>query len=235
MTIIGTQIDSDKRLLEFKSYEDYLDSLVTFVDLGYIGNLYTVRRLAELGYRCTGETLSEEAFYQRLKAVKNLLFPIYRSYELTSEFVTPSNAVMQELAFRERSNRLKIISTIIFIRSFTKLQFEVSGYIDFSERLEKENWLPYFQGKQKLWPRASDLAYYYWRTNKTCLNETSNYQPIIDPKHGLRFKHCHDRQLITVDPRIPSPGVDTTRIRVRCPEYEHVILYDHVIRCKSYT
>ncbi|XP_043250379.1 uncharacterized protein LOC122396233 isoform X2 [Colletes gigas] len=112
MTIIGTQIDSDKRLLEFKSYEDYLDSLVTFVDLGYIGNLYTVRRLAELGYRCTGETLSEEAFYQRLKAVRNLLFPIYRSYELTSEFVTPRDirdlwkgeVTRKELPFRDQGD-----------------------------------------------------------------------------------------------------------------------------------
>ncbi|KZC04532.1 Uncharacterized protein C4orf22 like protein [Dufourea novaeangliae] len=233
MTVLGTQIDSDRRLLEFTSYENYLDSLVTFVDLGYLRNLHTARQLAELGYRCTGETLSKDAFYRRLEAVKNLLFPVYRPYELTSEFITPSNAVMQELALRERLNRLKVISTIIFIRNFTKLQFEVSGYIDFSERLEKENWLPYFQGKKKLWPRPSDLAYYHWRTSKTCLNETSNYQPVIDPKLGLRFKHCHDRELISIDPGSPSPGMDTTRTRVRCPEYEHVILYDHMIRSKS--
>ncbi|XP_053972109.1 cilia- and flagella-associated protein 299-like [Hylaeus anthracinus] len=234
MSIVGTQIDSDKRLLKFKNYEDYLDSLVTFVDLGYIGNLYTARQLAELGYRCTGETLNEDAFYRRLKAVRDLLFPIYKPYELTSEFVTPSNAVMQELALRERLNRLKIVSTIIFVRNMTKLQFEISGYIDFSERLEKENWLPYFQGKKKLWPQASDLAYYHWRRNKTCLNETCNYQPIIDPKQGLRFKYCHDRHVITVDPKLPTPGVNTTRVRVRCPEYEHVILYDHLNRSKSH-
>ncbi|KAF3421152.1 hypothetical protein E2986_09079 [Frieseomelitta varia] len=150
MTEVGTQIDSDKRLLQFETYEDYLDSLITFVDLGYLGNLNIAHRLAELGYRCTGETLDEDTFYCRLKAVKNLFFPIYRPYELTSEHVTPSDNLMQELALRERLNRLKIISTIIFIRNLTKLQFEISGYIDFNERLEKENWLPYFQGRKKL-------------------------------------------------------------------------------------
>ncbi|XP_076755914.1 cilia- and flagella-associated protein 299-like [Xylocopa sonorina] len=233
MTEIGTQLDSDKRLLEFKTYEEYLDSLVTFVDLGYLGNLHVARQLAELGYRCTGETLNEETFYRRLKAVQDLLYPIYKPYILTSESVTPSGNLMQELALRERSNRLKIISTIIFIRNLTKLQFEISGYIDFSERLKKENWLPYFQENKKIWPCASDLAYYHWRTGKTCLNETSNYQPIIDPKLGLRFKHCHDRHFINVDPGAPSPGIYTTRLRIYNPGYEHIILYDHLLRSKS--
>lgn len=232
MIHIGTQIDSDKRLLKFNSYEDYLDSLVTFVDLGYLENLSVARRLAELGYRCTGETISRDAFYKRLKAVRDLLFPVYRPYVLTSEFVTPTNVVMQELALRERLNRLKIISTIIFIRNFTRLNFQISGYIDFSERLEKEDWLPYFEGKKKIWPYATDLAYYHWRTNKTCLNETSNYQPVIDPKQGLQFKNCQDRQIINIDPGACSPGVDTTRVRIHCRDYEHLILYDHVIRNK---
>ncbi|XP_033194160.1 cilia- and flagella-associated protein 299-like [Bombus vancouverensis nearcticus] len=232
MTAVGTQIDSDKRLIQFETYEDYLDSLVTFVDLGYLGNLNVARRLAELGYRCTSETLDEETFYRRLEAVKNLLFPIYRPYELTSEQVTPRDNIMQELALRERLNRLKIISTIIFVRNLTKLQFEISGYIDFSERLEKENWLPYFQGRKKIWPCASDLAYYYWRTGKTCLNKTSNFQPVIDPILGLRFKHCHDRHFINVDPGVPSPGIYTTRVRIHSQEYEHIILYDHVLRTR---
>ncbi|XP_017757719.1 PREDICTED: uncharacterized protein C4orf22 homolog [Eufriesea mexicana] len=232
MTVIGTQIDSDKRLLQFETYEDYLDSLITFVDLGYLGNLINARRLAELGYRCTGKTLDKDTFYRRLNAVKNLLFPIYKPYELISELITPRGNVMQELALRERLNRLKIISTIIFVRNLTKLQFEISGYIDFSERLEKENWLPYFQGRKKIWPYSSDLAYYDWKTGKTCLNETSNYQPVIDPVLGLRFKHCHDRHHINVDPGVPSPGIYTTRVRIHSHEYKHIILYDHVLRSK---
>lgn len=233
MTVIGTQIDSDKRLLQFKNYEDYLDSLVTFVDLGYLGNLNVAHELAALGYRCTGETLSRNTFYRRLAALKALLFPIYKPYELISESVRPANAVMEELMLRERANRLKTVSTIIFIRNLTKLQFEVSSYIDFSERLEKEDWSAYFTGQKKLWPHPSDLAYYHWRTSKTYLNGTSNYQPVIDPNRGLQFKNCHDRQVINVDPEAPSPGVDTTRIRIHSSDYEHIVLYDHVMRSKT--
>ncbi|XP_026670937.1 uncharacterized protein LOC108626820 [Ceratina calcarata] len=91
MTELGTQIDSDKRLLLFATYKDYLDSLVTFVDLGYLGNLNVARQLAKLGYRCTGETLDKETFYRRLKAVRDLLFPIYKPYVLTSEHVEPKD------------------------------------------------------------------------------------------------------------------------------------------------
>ncbi|XP_012350066.1 cilia- and flagella-associated protein 299-like [Apis florea] len=232
MTLVGTQIDSDKRLLNFDTYEDYLNSLISFVDLGYLGNLHVARQLAELGYRCAGETLDEDTFYRRLKAVKNLVFPPYKPYELTSELVIPSDNVMQELALREHLNRLKIISTIIFIRNLTKLQFEISGYIDYNERLEKENWLAYFEGRKKIWPCASDLAYYDWRTGKSCLNETSNFEPVIDPILGLRFKHNHDRHFINVDPGVATPGIYTTRVRIHSQQYQHVILYDHVLRSK---
>lgn len=233
MTVIGTQTDSDRRLLNFQNYEEYLDSLVTPVDICYLRSSKTARQLAELGYRCTGETLSEKSFYRRLQIVRDLLLPVHRPYELTSEFISPVGRLMEELALRERVNRLRILSTIIFVRSFkTRLQFEESAYIDFGDRLKSEDWLPYYRGEKRLSPLKRDLTYYHWRMGKTCLNETSNYVPIIDPKRGLLFKNIHDRQVITVDPAAASPGVQTTRIRIRCPFYEHIILYDHVIRSK---
>lgn len=233
MTVIGTQTDSDRRLLSFQNYEEYLDSLVTPVDICYLKSSKTARQLAELGYRCTSETLNEQSFYRRLRIVRDLLFPVHRHYELTSEFVSPVGTLMKELALRERTNRLRTLSTIIFVRRFiTKLQFEESAYIDFYERLKSEDWLPYYRGEKKLLPLKRDLAYYHWRMGKTCLNETRNYVPIIDPKRGLLFKNIHDRQVITVDPTAASPGVQTTRVRIHCPFYEHVILYDHVIRSK---
>lgn len=234
MTIIGTQTDSDRRLLDFENYEEYLDSLVSPVDIYYVRSSKTARQLAELGYRCTGEILSERSFYRRLRIVKNLLFPVHRPYVLTCEYITPAGRLMEELSLRERSNRLGYLSTIVFVRHFaTKLrQFEESAYIDFGDRLKSENWLPYYRGEKRLSPFKRDLAYYYWRTGRTSLNETRNYVPIVDPKRGLLFKNIHDRQVITVDPTAASPGVDTTRVRIHCPFYEHVILYDHVIRSK---
>ncbi|XP_011168532.1 cilia- and flagella-associated protein 299 [Solenopsis invicta] len=233
MTVIGTQTDSDRRLLNFQNYEEYLDSLVTSADVCYLRSRKTARQLAELGYRCTGETLSEESFHRRLRIVRNLLLPIHRPYELTSEFVSPVGKLMQELALRERANRLRILSTIIFVRRLiTKLQFEESAYIDFADRLNSEDWLPYYRGERRLSPLKRDLAYYHWRMGRTCLNETRNYVPIVDLKRGLLFKNIHDRQVITVDPAATSPGVQTTRVRIHCPFYKHVILYDHVIRSK---
>lgn len=232
MTVIGTQTDSDRRLLEFQNYEEYLDSLVTPVDICYLGSSKIARQLAELGYRCTGETLSEESFYRRLRIVRDLLFPVRRPYELTSELVTPSGRLMEELALRERANRLGILSTVVFVRHFTRLQFEESAYVDFADRLKSENWLSYYRGERRLSPFKRDLAYYHWRTGKTCLNETSNYVPIVDPERGLLFKNIHDRHMIAVDPTAASPGVQTTRVRIRCPFYEHAILYDHVVRSK---
>jgi len=232
MTLLGTQTDADRRLLGFQNYDEYLDSLVTPVDICYLKSRKTARRLAELGYRCTGETLSKECFYRRLRIVKDILFPIHRPYELVSEFVKPRGKLMEELALRERPNRLGIIMTIIFIRRFTKLQFEESAYIDFADRLTLENWLPYFRGQRKLSPSRRDLAYYHWRMGQTYLNETHNYIPIVDPKQGLLFKNVHDRSLIIIDPAAASPGIQTTRIRIHCPFYEHVILYDHVVRSK---
>lgn len=235
MTVVGTQTDNDRRLLEFQNYKEYLDSLVTRADIYYLGCESTARQLAELGYRYTGETLNEESFYRHSRAVKDLLFPVRRPYKLTSEHVTrPSGRLMEELALRERANRLGILSTVIFVRRFTSLQFEESAYVDFGDRLKSENWLPYYRGEKKLSPLKRDLAYYYWKTGRACLNETSNYVPIVDPERGLLLKNVNDRHVITVDPATATPGVQTTRVRIRCPFYEHVILYDHVIRRKTF-
>ncbi|KAL2740626.1 cilia- and flagella-associated protein 299-like, partial [Vespula squamosa] len=177
--------------------------------------------------RCTGETLDKDSFYRRLQVVKDLLYPIPKAYHLTSEFLIPFDPVMQELAIRERSNRLHVLSTIIFVRHNPRLQVEVSGYIDFNERLKAEDWQPYFEGKRKLWPKITDLAYYHWKVGKMQVNVSSNYEPVIDSKHGLLLKNIHDRKYINVDPKAVTPGVDTTRIRIYSDAYKHVILYDH--------
>lgn len=45
------QIEADKRLVQFETYEDYLDSLVTPQDICNLQNTVAARTLAELGYR----------------------------------------------------------------------------------------------------------------------------------------------------------------------------------------
>lgn len=52
----------------------------------------------------------------------------------------------------------------------------------------------------------------------------------MDPERGLIFKNRHDRKDLIVDPMAASPGPNTTRILVESPEYDHVVLFDHVKR-----
>ena len=232
MSLIGTQIYNDCDLLKFATYEEYLDSLVTPVDLLYLRSTNTARQVAELGYRCTGETLSKSSFYKRLEAARNLVYPVYKPYVLCSELITPTDSLQLELALRERENRLGVVSTIIFLQYYVKSQFEVSGYIDYAHRLETEDWLPFFQGKKKLRVRSTDLGYYHWKMGKVVLNKSPNYEPIINSKRGLLFKNIRDRNIIYVDPYLSFHGVGTSRETIRCEGYEHVVLYDHLLRRK---
>lgn len=232
MSLIGTQIYNDCDLLKFKTYEEYLDSLVTPVDLSYLKSTKIARDLAELGYRCTGETLSKSSFYERLEAARNLTYSVYKPYILCSKLITPTDSLQMELALRERENRLGVISTIIFLQYYVKSQSEISGYIDYAHRLETEDWLPFFQGKKKLRVRNTDLGYYRWKLGKILLNKTPNYEPIIDSTRGLLFKNSRDRNIIYVDPYMSFHGIGTNRETIRSEGYEHVVLYDHLLRSK---
>ncbi|GJQ84006.1 hypothetical protein Trydic_g10473 [Trypoxylus dichotomus] len=229
VAIASAQVEADKRLIQFLTYEDYLDSLLIGQDHCFLQNTHTARAIAELGYRSTGETLSREQFERRRAAVVEYLYPSFIPYTLASDDspVKPDPFLL-ELALRERPNRMGMLSTIIFLRHFTKTGFEVSGYIDYGERLVNEDWKPFFKGLQRLWPRPTDLGYYHWRIDKSACNDSKNYKVIIDPKKGLQFQNRYDRKVICVDPAVP-PGSNSTRLRIHTDLYENVILYDHVV------
>lgn len=43
----------------------------------------------------------------------------------------------------------------------------------------------------------------------------------------------HDRLIICVDPLLPNPGTNSLRTSIlQTDKYDHVVLYDHVIRNK---
>ncbi|KAK0098986.1 hypothetical protein PV326_010962 [Microctonus aethiopoides] len=225
-------MDTDKYLLRFQTYEDYLDSLVNSVDLYYLKRISAAQLIAELGYRSTGETLDRQSFYCRKNTIKNYLDPTYKSYIQDSEFAELTDPLKVELSLRERLNRLGIISTIIFVRVRTKKKSDISGYIDFADRLTNESWQSFFHKKKNLTPLTTDLAYYNWITGMTKLNETKNYQPTIDINQGLIFKNLHDRRIICIDPKLLSQN-NTTRLWIKSDEYDHIILYDHFLKSKS--
>ena len=55
MTSVGFDI-----VEQFDTYEDYLDSQLTALDLEYLGDEETARQLVELGYRGVGDTIRRE-------------------------------------------------------------------------------------------------------------------------------------------------------------------------------
>ena len=138
---------------------------------------------------------------------------------------------LQELANREELVRSGKLTTIIFIRHFNGKKQEISGYIDYAQRLRTDDFAAVFEGKRLLLPRPSDLSYYNWDTQLSTSNSTPYYQVIADSGHGLLFKNKRDRKLINVNPEA-NPGENTARIELKTPEYTQVVLYDHSTRRK---
>eukprot|EP00003_Mantamonas_plastica_P033349 TRINITY_DN949_c0_g1_i2.p2 TRINITY_DN949_c0_g1~~TRINITY_DN949_c0_g1_i2.p2 ORF type:complete len:132 (+),score=52.22 TRINITY_DN949_c0_g1_i2:34-429(+) len=62
----------DSVALNFDTYEDYLDSQVTPLDLFYLDDENLARHLVELGYRGNGEKLSREDFEEKKAAANNV-------------------------------------------------------------------------------------------------------------------------------------------------------------------
>lgn len=100
----------ERKLLDYETYDDYLDSFVNTSDYCYIRSSYYGRQIAELGYRSTSETLTKKQFYIRKEAVREALFPTRKPHVLLSADCTSTDPFLQELAVRERPNRLCILS-----------------------------------------------------------------------------------------------------------------------------
>ncbi|GLV41925.1 uncharacterized protein CBL_00387 [Carabus blaptoides fortunei] len=230
---MSMQIEADRRLLEFSTYEDYLDSLVSCSDVTLLRSLNDARKTAELGYRYSGDTLTRKEFYTRLATVKAYFYPKNLPTDLISKDIDVKENFLAELAKREKGNREGTLATIIFLRHFTKTGFEVSGYIDYADRLKKQDWLPIFKGKKRLWPRLDDLSYFHWRSKSTRKNNSINFKVIIDSVHGLLFQCWHDRKIVNVNPAIGFLGWQTTRTLIPTRKYEHIVLYDHVVRRRN--
>ena len=228
MIIKRSQILRDQELLKFQSYEDYLDSFITSRDLYHLRSKALSRRIIELGYHTEG-TLERDAFYDSVKAIKRQLFLLENPYALCSEAIKPKDALLKELALREKENRDGKLYTIIFIRYCGKSQSQISAFIDYNHRLKSEDWKPYFEKTKKLLPKKSDLSYYDWKSGKSILNESLNFTPIIDGKNGLVFQNNHNSKFIFIDVSL-TPESDLSRVSIYSEIYGHVVLYDHKIQ-----
>lgn len=221
-------------ITDYNTYEEFLDSHISPLDLFYLEDEEFARELVGLGHRGTGEVLKLEDFLARKQAVeanrqakKNQLLSINRVV------VREENPLLAELCDREEGNRNGIMSTIIFIRDQNNRNQEVSGYIDYAHRLKVEDFDIYFSGKKKLMPKPSDLSFFNWETQMSTSYSTPNYQVITDNPTGLLFRNKRDRKIVNVDPRAVTPGENSIRADIKDPNYLHVVIFDHITKRKS--
>mmetsp|Transcript_22482 Transcript_22482/g.69638 ORF Transcript_22482/g.69638 Transcript_22482/m.69638 type:complete len:233 (-) Transcript_22482:137-835(-) len=219
---------------QYGTYEDYLDSQVNETDMFYLEDEDLARQLVELNYRGSGDTLKRQEFYSRKKQLEmrntsNVNAP--RKLASNNKDLS-EHPFLQALANREELVRNGKLTTIIFIRDHNKKGQEVSGYIDYGDRLKNENFENYFDLKKRLMPKLADLSYLNWETQTSTSNSTSNFQVMADGENGLLFKNKRDRKIINVDPDM-APGDNTTRTELHTPEYLQVVIYDHMPRRKS--
>ncbi|XP_071491916.1 cilia- and flagella-associated protein 299-like [Diadema antillarum] len=225
---------SDNIVTEFNTYEDFLDSQISSLDLYYLEDEELARQLVELGYRGSGEVLKREEFEARKQAAEaSRLSKRSQQKTLASSGKDLKNSFLKALAQREEANRSGKMTSIIFIRDKNSRGQEISGYIDYAHRLKTEDFEPYFSGRKRLLPRPSDLSFYNWETQTSTSNPTPNYQVIAENASGLLFKNKRDRKILNVDPKAPSPGDNSTRTPIECPQYTQVVIYDHITRRKT--
>jgi len=225
---------SDNVITEFSTYEDFLDSQITPLDLYYLEDEELARQLVELGYRGSGEVLKREEFIARKQAAEaSRLSKRSQQKTLASSGKTITDPFLFALAQREEANRSGKMTTIVFIRDKNARGQEISGYIDYAQRLKNEDFELYFSGKKRFLPRPSDLSFYNWETQTCTSNPSANYQVIAENTSGLLFKNKRDRKILNVDPKASTPGDNSTRLVVDTPKYTQVVLYDHITRRKT--
>ncbi|XP_004407275.1 PREDICTED: uncharacterized protein C4orf22 homolog isoform X1 [Odobenus rosmarus divergens] len=240
----------DNIVTQFNTYEDFLDSQITTVDLYYLEDEGLARQLVELGYRGTGEVVKREDFEARKAAIEIArLAERTQKKTLTSAGKDLQDNFLKALAVREEDNRNGKVSlnknettaghvlrgalgTVIFIRDRNSHGQEISGYIDYAHRLKIEDFEVYFSGKRRLLPKPTDMSFYNWDSHIAVWNSTPNYQVIADNPEGLLFKYKRDRKILNVDPKV-SPGDNSTRTPIQTELYIQAVIFDHISRRKT--
>mmetsp|Transcript_6057 Transcript_6057/g.7420 ORF Transcript_6057/g.7420 Transcript_6057/m.7420 type:complete len:232 (-) Transcript_6057:116-811(-) len=231
-------MELDQKMLEvdkYETYEDYLDSQISEKDMYYLQDQSLARQLVELGYRGTGETFKREEFERRKEEIAEMRRnALSKNIQILAShgIKTKNYPLLHSLAEREKKVRDGKLTTIVFIRDKNANGQEISGYIDFGDRLAQDDFKEYFERKKRLLPRPSDLSYYNWTTNVSTSNPSRFYQVLGDNDIGLLFKNKRDRKIICVDPDSDC-GDNSTRTELKTKEYLQVVIYDHVTRRKS--
>jgi hypothetical protein len=83
---------------------------------------------------------------------------------------------VQELQRREEAVRNGKLATIVFVRDVNPKGQEISGYIDYGDRLNNSSMDAVFQLKQRFVPKPTDLSFYNWDTHGSATNPTMDFQ-----------------------------------------------------------
>ncbi|KAM4616013.1 cilia- and flagella-associated protein 299 [Polymixia lowei] len=221
---------NDNTVTQFNTYEDFLHSRITPLDLYYLEDVELALQLVELGYKGSGKVLTREQFETRKAAAEaSRLSNRTQHRTLASAGKELKDNFLKALAEREEANRSGKMNSVIFIRNHNALGQEISGYIDYAHRLKTEDFEPYFSGKKRLMPRPSDLSFYNWKTQMSASHTSANYQVIRDNPGGLLFMNKRDRKILNVDPWV-APGENSSRTVLQSGLYIQVVLYDHIAR-----
>ena len=236
----GDTIDSS--LNTFETYEDYLDSFITPLDLFYLEDKELARQLNELGYHGRGEILTREQFAEKKQSIeeaiknKNAQQPKALSHV---ECKIDDNEFLLELAKREEKIRNGRLITILFLR-YKDEKKEISGYVDLYHRLKTEDFKQYFKRNKILMPKPTDLSFYNWETQKATCNESPNFRVDANTEAGLMFRNKRDRKQINVDPGLyinkESKHQNTNRTEIVNPKdsgYAQIVFLDHMTRRKN--
>ncbi|XP_037076711.1 cilia- and flagella-associated protein 299-like [Pollicipes pollicipes] len=217
----------------FETYEAYLDSIASWQDMFYLEDQTLARAIVELGYRGTAEFMKRHEFAERRREFEaSKVSRDSREDRLAADGLELEDPLLLALAEREAVNRDGRVATIIFLRSLNERNQEISGYVDYAQRLRSDAFREYFSGEARLMPRVNDLAYFNWKTQSSRCNNTVNWTVLSESVHGMVFKSRRDRKVVSVDPRTETPGDSSTRTLVQSSNYTQVVLYDHIIRQK---
>jgi len=226
----------DRSVMDFASYEDFLDSLVTKHDRFYLEDRGMMRKAMELGHNQTRTTYTLEAFTQAKQEVMDRLInkrSTYKKPEVISAGRDFShNILLRMLQQREEANITGKQSSIIMIRDFNEHGHEISGYIDFSHRLHTDDFRLIFDETKRLLPRKGDLSFMNWAKFQVFGHSSPNYELLTTSSASMKFRNKRDNKIMNVDPMVKNCGENTSRTVIPAEDYKHVIIFDHYNRKK---
>ncbi|SPP81888.1 cilia- and flagella-associated protein 299 [Drosophila guanche] len=230
-------------LLEFHSYNEYVDQFITLSDVRYLRNWDFQRKLIKnaCGKSCLGGLLTEEEYQDRRQQELDMLKPRgLGQSQLFGDFLNSNDRVLKQIAKREKMLLNKHLSTIIYLLMRSSNGLEVSGFIDLEQSLRESrflsskyfvDWKGVFEGTVKLRPGKHHLSHYDWYKNRVVYNDSDNFQVVDEGAHSLLMKHRGDHKMICVNMKCDCPASKNARRSMHAsPIYGHAIFFDHIIR-----